>query len=38
MYNILGITRNNFNGLSVNTLYYECYEEMALKEMKRLAE
>lgn len=28
-----GITRNNFNGKKVKTLYYECYDSMALKEL-----
>jgi len=34
----LGITRNQSNGMMVKTLYYECYESMALKEMKKIAE
>ena len=33
-----GITRNNFNGKKVKTLFYEGYESMALKELNKLAE
>ncbi len=28
-----GITRNNFNGKRVRTLFYEGYETMAIKEL-----
>jgi molybdopterin synthase catalytic subunit len=31
-----GITRNNINGKKVVTLHYECYEEMAIKELHKL--
>ncbi|MEX2603841.1 MAG: molybdenum cofactor biosynthesis protein MoaE, partial [Gracilimonas sp.] len=31
-----GITRNHHEGKSVTGLYYDCYEEMALKEGKKL--
>uniref|UniRef100_A0A0N5CEU4 Molybdopterin synthase catalytic subunit n=1 Tax=Strongyloides papillosus TaxID=174720 RepID=A0A0N5CEU4_STREA len=32
----IGTTRDNFDGKEVIRLEYECYEEMALKEMKKL--
>jgi molybdopterin synthase catalytic subunit len=32
-----GITRNNFKGKKVSSLSYECYEQMALKEMNKIA-
>jgi molybdopterin synthase catalytic subunit len=31
-----GITRNHHDGKTVTGLYYDCYEEMALKESKKL--
>ncbi|MEX0680321.1 MAG: molybdenum cofactor biosynthesis protein MoaE [Balneolales bacterium] len=31
-----GMTRNHHDGKSVTGLYYDCYEEMALKESKKL--
>lgn len=33
----LGVTRNHEKGDEVLTLYYDCYEEMAIEEMKKLA-
>ena len=33
----LGVTRNHEKGDEVVTLYYDCYEEMAIEEMKKLA-
>ncbi|KAK9497624.1 hypothetical protein O3M35_004316 [Rhynocoris fuscipes] len=32
----IGTTRNNFNQLEVSTLYYEAYEQMALKSLKEI--
>lgn len=32
-----GITRNNFNGKQVKTLFYEGYESMAIKELHKLS-
>ena len=32
-----GITRNHDSGKKVITLYYDCYEEMALNELQKLA-
>uniref|UniRef100_A0A0N4ZN30 Molybdopterin synthase n=1 Tax=Parastrongyloides trichosuri TaxID=131310 RepID=A0A0N4ZN30_PARTI len=32
----VGVTRDNFNGKHVKRLEYECYEEMAMKELKKL--
>jgi molybdopterin synthase catalytic subunit len=32
-----GITRNHEKGRQVQTLYYDCYEEMALTELHRIA-
>lgn len=34
----IGTTREQFNGNKVKTLFYEAYESMALKEMKRITE
>ena len=32
-----GVTRNNFNGKKVEKLIYEAYEDMAKKEMHKIA-
>ncbi len=33
-----GVTRNNFEGKEVVSLFYEAYEDMALNEMIKLCE
>lgn len=33
---VLGTTRESFEGKTVKLLEYECYEEMALSEMRKL--
>lgn len=32
----IGVTRENFNGNKVKTLFYEAYESMALSEMEAI--